>query len=225
MPVHRISASKSRPPDGSTANCRRSPHALSRVHFYLQSPREILKLRLNWAPKLITVGKPGGDAKRGGFAMKRVYISLGRVSYLIALSLFAAALFIPKADAQLIGPLPQNIVSLTGAAAPAASIDLVPVGGSSSSPYVVPPNKSFILTDIIFSPQSVPAPGVYTWQVDPTCSFFTTAVTVTSTDANPSSFQVHLNTGMVFRAGCRVNFTLLFGSASVNVSAFGFTFP
>lgn len=155
--------------------------------------------------------------------MKREYGSFGTAVYLVAL--FAAALVIPKANAQLIGPLPQNIVGLNGAASPGTPINLAATG--SASPYVVPLNKSFILTDIVISPQNFPATGGYLSQITSTTPQQTaiSQLTVASTAEEPSSFQVHLNTGMVFKAGSNIPFFLVFGNSSVNVSASGFTYP
>jgi hypothetical protein len=179
---------------------------------------------------------------------KHAHIMLGRVSQLIAISLFAVLLFIPKADggsgiggsgaggagggtgqggtgggAQNIVN-PKNIVSLTGAGAAGTPTNMIKVG--SSSPYIVPPNKSLILTDIIISPQSFPPTGAFLSQVFPSPpNLFSSSLTVTSTAADASSFQVHLNTGMVFPAGSKVTFFLNFGASGVHVSAFGFTFP
>jgi hypothetical protein len=150
---------------------------------------------------------------------------LGTAVYLVALFFFTEALIIRKADAQLIGPLPQNIVGLNGAATPGTPINLAAAG--SSSPYVVPPNKSFILTDIVISPQSFPPTGGYLSQITSITPQQTviSQLTVPSAAEEPSSFQIHLNTGMVFKAGRNIPFLLVFGNSGVNVSASGFTYP
>jgi hypothetical protein len=152
-----------------------------------------------------------------------MHMILNRLFHFVAISLFAASLFICKAAAEPIATSPQSIVSLNGAGAPGTPINLTKVGSPPSSPYIVPSNKSFILTDIIISPQSFPPTDAFLSQVYPSIPN-SSFLTVTSMATEPLSFQVHLNTGMVFPAGSKVIFSLVFGSSSVNVSAFGYTF-
>jgi len=152
--------------------------------------------------------------------MKREYVLLGRVFLFIAALLCAMELLPSGADAQQIRP--STMVALGGAVAPGATTSLIPVGGSQDHPFIVPSGKVLVLTDIIISPQVFPPTGEYEWQVTPSPQFFTTALSVTSTAADPSSFQVHLATGLVFQAGSDVRVGLVFGSNSVNISAFGY---
>jgi hypothetical protein len=159
---------------------------------------------------------------KGGFVMKREYLPFDRLFHLGVLLLFTLVFFssVSRADDQLGGGLSKELVSLTGAVAPAASTNLSLVGGS--TPFIVPSKTALVLTDIVISPQSFPPAGNYLWQVLPSPNFFTTALTVTSTAIDPSSFQVHLTTGMLFQAGSDVEVDLVFGNSGVNVSAFGY---
>jgi hypothetical protein len=113
------------------------------------------------------------------------------------------------------------MLALTGAVAPGAVISLTLVGSSQDNPFIVPLGKVFVLTDIIISPQVFSSTGEYLFQVIPSPEFLTTGLTVRSRVAEPSSFQVHLMTGMVFKPGSNVRVFLCFGDHSVNVSAFG----
>ena len=115
-----------------------------------------------------------------------------------------------------------TFVALAGAVTPGQTTELVPVGGTQNQPFIVPSGKILVLTDIILSPQSFPPSGDYSWGVTPSPGFLTTALFVTSTAADASSFQVHLTTGMAFQAGSKVRVGLTFGSSDVNISAFGF---
>jgi hypothetical protein len=144
--------------------------------------------------------------------------SVNRKPFLLALAGFV--FLTSLAGAQAITP--RAMVSLAGAVAEGSTTELVPVGGNVSNPFVVPPGKFLVLTDIVISPQVFDPQGLYAWQVNASTSQFTTALSVTSTAEDASSFQVHLTTGMVFRAGSEVRVSLLFGSHSVNVSAFGY---
>jgi hypothetical protein len=140
-------------------------------------------------------------------------------SFLLALAGFV--FLTSLAGAQAISP--RAMVSLTGAVAEGGSTELVLVGGNISNPFVVPPGKFLVLTDIVISPQVFFDPqGHYAWQVNASSSRFSTALSVTSTAEDASSFQIHLTTGMVFQAGSEVRVSLVFGSNSINVSAFGY---
>jgi len=103
---------------------------------------------------------------------------------------------------------------------------LVPFGGAVTQPFVVPQGYALVLTDVVVSPQSFPPTGDFTWLVTSQPSPVTTAyLLVTSSAAEPSSFQVHLTTGMSFPAGSGVGVTLGNGGSSLNVSAFGYLAP
>lgn len=117
---------------------------------------------------------------------------------------------------------PKAMVSLTAAVAVGGMQELVPVGGDVARPFEVPAGKFLVLTDFVISPQVFSHEGGYLWQVNASENHFTTAITVTSEARDASSFQVHLKTGMVFQAGSKVRVSLVFGSAPINTSAFGY---
>lgn len=116
----------------------------------------------------------------------------------------------------------KHLVSLTGAVAVGSSRNLVTVGDSQE--FVVPAGKVFILKDVVVSPQYIPPTGYYIFQVLPSSgSLFTTALTVTSSGEDPSSFQVHLSSGMLFKSGSNVRVYLNPSSENpINVSVFGY---
>jgi|SRR5687768_12137121 len=113
-----------------------------------------------------------------------------------------------------------DMVSLTAAVAVGATTNLTVLG--SGDDFIVPSGKAFILTDIIISPQVVPSSGTFLVQVLPSQNVLTSALTVTSSAAEPSSFKVNLTAGMVFPADSNVRVSLVFGSSPINVSAFGY---
>jgi len=155
--------------------------------------------------------------------MKNACITLDRISHSISLAFVAVFwLFISEANAEPIGQLQEDIVTLSGAPQPGAFADLFLIGGA-TSPYIVPTNRTLILTDVIVSPQSFPPTGAFLWAILSTSSDLTTDLVVTSTAADPSSFQLHLRTGMVFHAGSKVRISLYFASSGVNVTALGCT--
>jgi hypothetical protein len=121
-----------------------------------------------------------------------------------------------------LGVHPSAMLALGAAVGVGDTTNLQVIGGGAD--FTVPSGKVFILTDIIISPQEFPPSGDYLIQVLPSAgSTFTTALSVTSSAANPSSFQVNLTGGMVFLAGSKVRVFLNAGSGtSVNVSAFGY---
>jgi len=123
-----------------------------------------------------------------------------------------------------LGVSPDNMLSLVGAAAEGiGGIDnLILVGGSEGEDFTVPSGKAFILTDIIISPQVFSPTGEYLVQVTSSPEFFTTAISIQSSAANPSSFQVNLTGGMVFTAGSKVQVFLVFGDNPVEINAFGY---
>jgi hypothetical protein len=153
---------------------------------------------------------------------------IGIAKILVLLSVFSMFLApITPAYAQTkthLGVDPSAMLALTGAVAVGDQRNLVIVGGNKEDAFIVPSGKVFVLTDIIISPQQIPAFGDYAIQVTPTSgSTFTTAMSVTSSAADPSSFQVNLTGGMIFKTGSKVRVLLYHGSAtSVNVSAFGY---
>lgn len=116
------------------------------------------------------------------------------------------------------------MLTLSGTVSPGAMTNLVTVGSSPAQAFVVPSGKVFILTDVIIAPQVFPiaSAGDYAFQVTPSPNFVSTALSVAATAINPSSFQVHLLTGMVFQAGSNVRVGLAFGNRSITVSAFGY---
>jgi hypothetical protein len=89
-------------------------------------------------------------------------------------------------------------------------LGLLPSGVHAQS--IVPPRDMLALTSA----------GDYTFQVTPSPNFMTTTLSVAATATNPTSFQVHLMTGMVFQAGSNVRVELTFGNRSITVSAFGY---
>lgn len=123
-------------------------------------------------------------------------------------------------NAQTVGS--RAMRCLVGAVEPGKEIELVRVKtGGENVPFIVPVGYSFVLTDVVLSPQLIPVEGWYVWGLA-SGPEFTSAITSQSSAPDLSSFQMHLNTGMVFRAGNRVRFGLSSGPSSVNVYAYGF---
>jgi len=159
--------------------------------------------------------------------MRRIYTPTARNSgapshkQVWFLLLVSVVFLTSVAGAQAISP--RSMISLTAAVPVGGSAELTPVGGNVGNPFVVPRDEFLVLTDLVISPQQFPPAGDYFWQVTPLpAPPFTTAISVTSSAADASSFQVHLTTGMVFDAGSKVRISLVFGSSPINVSAFGY---
>lgn len=159
--------------------------------------------------------------------MRRIYTPTAKNSgapshKLLWFLLLVSVVFLTSvAGAQAISP--RDMISLTAAVPVGDSAELAPVGGNAGNPFVVPRDEFLVLTDLVISPQQFLSAGDYFWQVTPLPARpFTTAISVTSSAADASSFQVHLMTGMVFNAGSKVRVSLVFGSSPINVSAFGY---
>jgi len=124
------------------------------------------------------------------------------------------------AGAQAVAP--RTMRCLVGAVEPGKEIELVRVKpGGENVPFVVPVGYSFVLTDVVISQQQIPVEGWYVWGIV-SGPEFTSAITSQSSAPDLSSFQMHLNTGMVFRAGNRVRFGLSSGPSPLNVYAYGY---
>jgi hypothetical protein len=145
---------------------------------------------------------------------------LREASLFLAALLFTLGFASSRAHAERIHS--SAFIALGGAVTPGGTIELVPVGGNQNQPFIVPSGKDLVLTDIIISPKSFPPTGQYLWGVNAPPPFSTTALSVTSTATDASSFQVHLKTGMLFQSGSKVRVGLVFGSNDVDVSAFGY---
>lgn len=138
----------------------------------------------------------------------------------ILLSVVSLMLFCAVSNAQAVPP--RAMRCLVGAVEPGKEIELVRVKpGGENTPFIVPVGYSFVLTDVVVSPQQIPVEGWYVWGIA-SGPEFTSAITSQSSAPDLSSFQMHLNTGMVFRAGNRVRFGLSSGPSSVNVYAYGY---
>jgi hypothetical protein len=133
--------------------------------------------------------------------------------------LICAVWLVPRAANAQLFIHPKAAITLGGVAAPGQQIPMVRLG--SGGTFVVPEGKTLVLTDVVVSPQVVPSAGAYAWQITSSAGTLTN-VNVTSSAEDPSSFQLHLTTGMIFQAGSRVRFHLIFGATSVNLSAFGY---
>jgi hypothetical protein len=140
----------------------------------------------------------------------------------VATALGVAALTPLRADAELYGAPAldvDDLIALNVALAEGEAKSMVVVGRSDV--LAVPAGKAFVLTDLVVSPQVFPPEGEYAIQVVSRPGPLTTAISFNASAANPASFQVHLQTGMVFRAGSTVWVGLTFGDMPVSVSAFG----
>jgi hypothetical protein len=120
------------------------------------------------------------------------------------------------------GIFPLNMVGLIGAVAVGGERNLVLMGGNINEPFIVPENKALVLTDLVFSPQEFPSRGDFQIQVLPAGGPFSTTLTLFASAADPSSLQVNLTSGLVFRSGSAVKVSLPNGSTSLAVSAFGY---
>jgi hypothetical protein len=100
--------------------------------------------------------------------------------------------------------------------------------GGSSSPYVVPTGMALVITDYVFAPQAFPpSGGEYLLQINSQpAALFTTQMSWLASSAEPSSFQVHMTTGMEFKSGASVAVSMAAGSPqSVNFYAYGYLIP
>ena len=139
----------------------------------------------------------------------------------IGLSLIVVGLSFISGVAQAQSVPPRAMRCLVGAVEPGKEIELVRVKtGGENVPFIVPVGYAFVLTDVVLSPQLMPVEGWYVWGIA-SGPEFTAAITSQSSAPDLSSFQMHLNTGMVFRAGNRVRFGLSSGPSPVNVYAYG----
>jgi hypothetical protein len=92
--------------------------------------------------------------------------------------------------------------------------------------FVVPAGNELVLTDFVAQPQDAGAQGRFLIQMYdriPNATRLTTNINLTMDSLDASSFQLHLNSGMVFPAGSRIELILAPGSpTSLNLSAFGY---
>lgn len=140
----------------------------------------------------------------------------------LGLSLIIAALTLLTGVAHAQSVAPRAIRCLVGAVEPGKEIELVRVKtGGENAPFIVPAGYSFVLTDVVLSPQLIQVEGWYVWGIV-SGPDFTAAINSQSSAPDLSSFQMHLNTGMVFRAGNRVRFGLSSGPSPLNVYAYGY---
>jgi len=141
-----------------------------------------------------------------------------RGRFLSAVALTCALLTVATSSgAQVVHP--NAIVSLNASVAVGDIVSLWRTGGT-TDPFVVPPGNALVLTDIVLSPQALATTEIK-WQVF-NSGAITTNVNGTSTPDDSSSYQLHLTTGMVFKAGTEVRFALTFADAPLNVSAMGY---
>ena len=141
-----------------------------------------------------------------------------RVRSRLPIAVIVFALAVPTGVvAQVVHP--GAFVSLGTAVAVGDTVSLPRTG--SPDAFVVPPGRALVLTDIVVSPQATGVSEPFVWQIFNGPSI-TTNMNVTSMPSDPSSYQVHLTTGMVFPAGSEVRFMLVFGDAAFNVSATGY---
>jgi hypothetical protein len=113
----------------------------------------------------------------------------------------------------------RELVALATAVA-AGAIDVAFARIPQDTPFVVPTGKGLVLTDFVCSPQA--QGGNFSLQINASPEVFTTQLTFVASSAEPSSFQVHLQTGLFFAAGGKVLIAMLSGSASLNCYAYGF---
>lgn len=140
----------------------------------------------------------------------------------LGLSLIVAGLSFLSGVAQAQSVAPRAMRCLVGAVEPGKEVELVRVKpGGENETFIVPAGYSFVLTDVVISPQLIPVEGWYVWGIV-SGPEFTAAIKSQSSAPDLSSFQMHLNTGMVFLAGNRVRFGLSSGPSSLNVYAYGY---
>lgn len=125
-----------------------------------------------------------------------------------------------RADDTHLGISPPSMISLTGAVAVGGESNLLRLG--SGEEFRVPADKALVLTDLVLAPQVFPPSGAYQLQVLPAGGPLSTALTLFASAEDPSSLQVSLTSGLVFRSGSAVKVALTFGSTPLNLSAFGY---
>jgi len=147
----------------------------------------------------------------------------------LALILAAAAF---EASAETVQTVPGRIrlISFTEAVAPGDPSQIKHLNRFGRSfDYTVPTGTELVLTDFIIAPQAeVPEQGKYHLQVLAR-NFSAAGAPVLASgfglemnSSDPSSFQVHLNSGMVVPAGYKIEVWLHFGPAPIEINAFGY---
>jgi len=103
----------------------------------------------------------------------------------------------------------------------------VPVGvsvptflGTEKSPFIVPPGKRFILNYYVLSDNDVALNGYYLTQLVGSTSI--SAITATSSTADPASLHISLLSGVPFAAGDSLRFFVVFGPTTLKVTAYGY---
>lgn len=130
-----------------------------------------------------------------------------------------------RADIRAHGGVPaQDMRTLVGAIGVSESTNLAVAGGAAQPGFTVPPHRAFILTDIIVSPQEIPASGDFVINII-SSPVLTTSLAIPCSATDAASFQTHLTTGMVFPAGSQIRVSLVLGSGPVNVTALGYLVP
>jgi hypothetical protein len=118
----------------------------------------------------------------------------------------------------------QQFITLSAILRPGqAFTTLAQIAPTPQAQFVVPTGKVLVLTDFVIAPQTPPSTTtIYRYQINPQpASVFTTQMAVQASSAEPSSFQVHMTTGMVFKAGALVTVSLTQGTV-VNFYAYGY---
>lgn len=156
--------------------------------------------------------------------MERAHRVVSQASLIVATLFLALSLSPCRADAEPrthLGVRARDMLALSGAVAVGGSVDLGFVG--SGGDFAVPEDKAFVLTDFIISPQTFATSGTFTIVVvSANTNNRNTAIVLTTSAANPSSFQVNLTSGMVFPSGSIVRAFLTSGVGPIAVSAFGY---
>ncbi len=123
----------------------------------------------------------------------------------------------------------QQYVTLTNSLAAGETKGLFLIGAPSApNPFVVPTGMFLVLTDFVLSSQNVPPPPGSTWslQINPQPpALFNTQMPLQSSAAEPSSFQVHMTTGMMFQSGATVTVSMLQGTQPIGFYAYGLLLP
>lgn len=140
---------------------------------------------------------------------------------IMTILLLSMALFRPQAaDAEETAARGSELVALaTAVAAGATDVAFVRIGGSQSTPFVVPTGRALVLTDFVCSPQA--QTGNFGLQINASSDVFTTQLTWVASGSEPSSFQVHLHTGLHFATGGKVLISMLSGNGPLNCYAYG----
>ena len=134
---------------------------------------------------------------------------------------------VPTARADIrtnVGVPARDLRTLVGAIGVAESTNLAVAGGAAQPGFTVPGHRAFILTDIIISPQEIPASGDFLINII-SSPVLTTSLAIPCSASDSASFQTHLTTGMVFPAGSQIRVSLVLGSGPVNVTALGYLVP